>query len=488
MSQTTPLGGPPPHFIVFVPGFMGSKLRDRTTGQTVWVDFTQVPLNPLQWDGWLDHLFTAMQFPNENLEASGVIDNVVFAKPWIKQEQYSRLLLELESLGYTADPTQHAEKDLNVYMFPYDWRQDNRVSAQQLKAAIERWSTFHPGAQVWLMAHSNGGLVARWYIEKEGGKDRVGRLILLASPWDGTAKAMHMLFSGLDMLFRLQFNLFQIPQRTRAALRTFPSIFQLLPQQNPFLRDANNNVVNLWTGQNWLQGPQEQGLLADASQFHQDLGTHLSVETLVFFGRQQPTTTSGIVTLSAGSHWDSIQWLDTLAGDGTLPESTAVFAEARQNIPVIAGHGDIYVNPALFEILRWELVDKYRGIQRASLTTEGLAVEFNPERDVYQPGEPIKLWATVHNTLNHAPVTNATVHAQLIYRERLPGSSVTTPPHTLPDTRLAANHAVPGRYEGTVKAPAIEGYYEIRAFVSTGPGNPIQLSELIAVEARAAVK
>ena len=59
--------GPPPHFIVIVPGYMGSNLRSRKTGRVVWLDFATVPLNPLEWGHWVDGLFADMAYPNDDL-------------------------------------------------------------------------------------------------------------------------------------------------------------------------------------------------------------------------------------------------------------------------------------------------------------------------------------------------------------------------------------------------------------------------------------
>jgi hypothetical protein len=116
-KRVTKTSGVPPHFIVFVPGFLGSLLSDQSTGKTVWIDFSHVPLNPFEWGGWLDQLFQEMRYPNANLKASGIVDDVIFAQPWIKQEQYSRLLRTLQDLGYRADPARYSEAELNVYTF-----------------------------------------------------------------------------------------------------------------------------------------------------------------------------------------------------------------------------------------------------------------------------------------------------------------------------------------------------------------------------------
>ncbi len=95
----------PPHFLVIVPGMMGSKLRDRRTGKLVWLDFDDFPLNPFEWDDWVENLLGQVAYPNDNLEPAGIMDRVMFMSPWARQEQYSRLLEALEGMGYNFDPT-----------------------------------------------------------------------------------------------------------------------------------------------------------------------------------------------------------------------------------------------------------------------------------------------------------------------------------------------------------------------------------------------
>jgi len=480
--------GIPPHFIVFIPGIMGSKLRDRTTGDIVWVDFSSFPvLNPLEWDNWLSHLLDTLAYPNPALEPAGIMDKVIFVPPWVKQEAYGRLLDALEGMGYRANPAKHPEQDLNVHAFAYDWRQDNRLSARQLGAAINYWQAFHPGAKVWILAHSMGGLVARWYIEKEGGKEKVSRLMLLASPWDGSPKAMDILFDGLDTLFRRLFNLFNIGPRTRALIRTFPSAYQLLPSQDPFLRGLNNVPINPFSdAAGWLQNEQQRYLLLDGRRFNEELGTTTSVEeTLCFFGRKTPTTTFGVLRFAAGGQWSNIEWSATEAGDGTVPEQSYVHPQAKEQLPFVADHGNIYVAPAVLEFLKWELIDKFRTVRkRAFLITERLTIVFNPDRDVYSPGEVIKLWATVHeNKESLPPVSRASITVQLRWREALPGAQQVVPPQDLPETRLPEIKTTPGRYEGSLVAPTTDGYYQLRATVKPVGERVVILEELIAVEA-----
>lgn len=479
--------GVPPHFVVFVPGYLGSRLRDKTTKQIVWGDFSSIPANPLKWRGWLDNLVNTLKYPNDNLEPAGILDELLFIPPWAKQEQYGRMLEALEDMGYVVD---ERLPGCNVYTFAYDWRQDNRISGRQLGVAIERWRKFHAGAKVYIIAHSNGGVVSRWYIEKEGGKAHVECLFLMGSPWDGTPVAMTLLFSGLETMIRRQFNFFNISERTREMFRTFPSIYQLLPIADPFVRGLDNEVVSPHDNHNWLTSDRERQFLADAKRFNEELGTTPSVETLCFFGRKQPTTTFGLLSFAAGGRWKAIEWKATKAGDGTIPTRSAVNSRATENLPFAVGHGDIYVNSAVLEFLEWELIDKYSLPDRASLITQRLTILFEPNQDSYSPNEEINLWATIHENkpsrpaeVAHPPVSEAKVTVELLWRAALPGSEPVKPPKNLSRTRLWESDEIDGRYEGSLVAPDTEGYYQLRATIEANGEPAIQLEELILIEA-----
>lgn len=483
-DNAAPELAPPPHFIVFIPGLLGSKLRDRTTGKIVWLDFSSVPLNPLEWEGWLNELFEKMRYPNPNLEPAGLIDDVMFVPPWIKQEQYSRFLKMLESWGYRVDPMKHTDAELNVYTFAYDWRQDNRISARQLKEQIEVWRALHPGEQVWLIGHSNGGILSRWYIEKEGGKDIVSRLFLLASPWDGSPSAVYILFHGLDTLFRVRFNLFDIPERTRQVLRSFPAMYHLIPQAHEFLRGPNNQVIDPFTGKAWLDDSKQIAMLEDGRRFNQELGNHLSVETVSFLGRKLETRAVGRVQVGNNARWNGIEWVESQIGDGTLPEYTAFYADARVNMPVIAEHGDIYINPALMDMLRLELIDKYTKMQASTLEDNKPQVDAVTvlDRPTYRPGESVNVQTTLRAVKDGTPIKRAALKARVNWLQGLPGSSESTAPGQLPAIVLTEDSNVPGRYVGQVTAPAQEGYYQLETRMQIPLQDEMTVHDIFVVE------
>jgi hypothetical protein len=480
----------PPHFIVIVPGYMGSKLRDKKTGEIIWIDFSSIPVNPFEWQGWIDGLFEKLAYPNEDIEPAGIVEDVLFLPPWIKQEQYSRMMAALQDMGYRADAQVYPEDQLDVYTFSYDWRQDNRISGRQLGQAIQHWREFHPGAEAWLIGHSNGGIVSRWYIEQEGGKDYVGKLFLMGSPWDGAPKSMRILFGGLDTLFRRRFNLFDIPRRTRDVLRTFPSSYQLIPVSNPFLRGEDNELINPFEDTEWLDDEKQAEYLQDALRFNQELGTTLSVESLCFFGRKLPTTSFGVVHKQAGEGWSEIEWFATEVGDGTVPERSAIHPQADQKLPFVVGHGDIYINPAVLEFLQWEMIDKYREIEYAVLITTDYSLLFEPDKDTYSPGETILITANAYGEADsqdqRPPMDDVSIVAALEWLQPLPGDSPAEQKVQPQSVNLTPGDE-PGSYRAELLAPESEGYYSLTSVVRLPGEEPLTLMEVILVEAEPSV-
>jgi pimeloyl-ACP methyl ester carboxylesterase len=475
-------GSVPPHFIVFVPGYMGSKLRDKTTGKVMWLDLFDFPRIILT--GGLDTWMNTLRYPNDNLEAFEMLDHVLYAPPFIKMEGYAPIVPALEGIGYKADPKRFAEADLDVHIFPYDWRQDNRKSARLLAAAVDRWAALHPGRKPVLIAHSNGGVVARWYIEKEGGKDKVARLFLMGSPRDGTPTAMRIVFTGFDALMRQGFNLFDLPRRSRELFRTFPSIYQITPITDGFLQDTSGQPHDFIAGRShWLDDQQQQELVADAARFHADLGNQVSVDTVCIFGRKRYTYSGGIVTVGANSRWSDINWLVDDKGDGTIPERSATYANAKKMLPYNVDHGHLFYDPAVIAQLEYELIGQYQGVpERSVVTTEKHTVNFEPARDFYKPGEPLTMRASIRTIKDDKPVDDGQITVRLNWLEPLPGQPA---PSTKPQAMTATLDGTGvGEYAGSVTAPNVEGYYRLNALaVIPGALAPIALEELVAVEA-----
>ena len=470
----------PDHFLVFVPGYMGSKLRDPVTQETRWIDLSRIPLNPFQIEGWLDRLMADLAWPSA-LEPAGILDDIVILQPWAKMEEYSRLRAALSGMGYKVDPARYAESERDYFEFPYDWRQSNRDSGKQLAAAIARWSEMRGGAKAWVIGHSNGGVVARWAIEKEGAAALVDRLLLFGSPYDGTPKAMRLVTSGIDTFLRMRFSIFNIQERTRALFRSFPSVYQIIPVDDPFLRGTNNEVLDPFDGAGWLPA-EAHAMLRDGKALTESLKVIPSVETICFIGVKRPTATFGIVPLSAQGAWGPVDWQETDAGDATIPQRSAAHPGARHIYPVVAGHGDIYVNDAALTALRWELYDKYQVGARAVALTADLQVEFVVDADFIAPGAPVGTRATIRDAAG-LPVNNAHVTVRTLWRGTLPGAPETA--HPVPGRPWVLSRVGDGEYARALAAPATEGFYTLLARIERPGAAPVLVEELIGVEAAA---
>ncbi len=139
------------------------------------------------------------------------------------------------------------------YVFLYDWRKSNFDAVNQLHALVEqiRADYGQPDLKVDIIAHSNGGLIARYYLQYgpqdavsridpkpwQEGDARIRRIALLGTPSLGSVISVGRLYQG----FRL--GLREIPPH---ILSYFATPFETLPspKANAFI-DGNGTPVAL---------------------------------------------------------------------------------------------------------------------------------------------------------------------------------------------------------------------------------------------------
>jgi pimeloyl-ACP methyl ester carboxylesterase len=486
MMTTIGNGAPPPHFIVFVPGYMGSRLRSRSTGKLVWIDVQDLLSDPPSLPERLQSMFDQLRYPNDDLVPDGVVDQVMLLPPLFKQEEYGRMLEVLQEWGYAvSDRSTHALQP-TVYTFAYDWRQDNRLSARLLGEAIQGWKALNPEAEVWIIAHSNGGMVARWYIQKEGGKEVVNRLFLLASPWDGAPRALQVLLDGFDIFLLRMFDRLGVKQMVHDAALTFPSFYELLPARLPFLKNRLGQLVDLYKDPHWLETDAQRALLGSGRSFTLDLGVELGVETLNFFGVKQPTTSGGTVLLDPQGKIAAIHWEQSEDGDGVVPVHSARHLLAEQNLPYAAAHGELYIYPPLLDKLRYELIDRYGYGPAAREEPARFKAMLQTDRDAYQPGETILVRAGLFELADQKPVGDAAIQVRLAFRDSLIPSASTPPGRRLSrlskSTPLQPDAGSPGLYQAGIAAPLLPGFYQLKVNFHPPQAEPFEVTDLILVE------
>jgi pimeloyl-ACP methyl ester carboxylesterase len=169
-------------------GHGGTFSRNYGAGEKVWVNTFQILL-PGD-DDYLDAL---------KLRSDGMTTIAPAVQPsGIYWDAYGDLVNYLQRQGYVMGA--------DLWLFPYDWRQEVELTARSLDTLITQALVAANGGQpdpaAWsirrvdIVAHSLGGLVGRAYIADAARAARVDQLITLGSPQFGATRALKALVYG----------------------------------------------------------------------------------------------------------------------------------------------------------------------------------------------------------------------------------------------------------------------------------------------------
>jgi pimeloyl-ACP methyl ester carboxylesterase len=214
---------PLPYPAIFLPGIMGSVLRDQypVDPETVW---SPLRLIARAYDRITPH----PSDPRYELkEPARVAPDRVF------EVIYGDFI---EELRYNL--THRADRPVPVYPFAYDWRRPLEDVEAQLAAfvveVVDRTKLlrhYHDAgyggprfpAKVHLVGHSMGGLIVAGYLQSNGDA-LVSKVATLGAPFRGSIEAVAKVAVGVSTLTPVDGG-----SRERDAARVTPSLYHLLP-------------------------------------------------------------------------------------------------------------------------------------------------------------------------------------------------------------------------------------------------------------------
>lgn len=312
--------------VIIVPGIAGSELFHN--GEEIWMNLGKMTIDI--GDDFLNVLAMDEEGNSiETIEVGDIIrDKLEFYNIW------ENMIKDLEDSGYVEGET--------LFVFPYDWRVDNRDSAEKLNTFIENVKDSTNTESVDIVAHSMGGLVTKQYVTKYG-ESSIDQIIFIGTPHYGSSKSLKVLMYG-DM-FGVKHAL--SPQRIQFITRNMSTVYQLLPSEKYFdiytryfvdqFDIDNNNIVGTLTYDqtNNLIGNLGLNTLLrdDAIDLHNTLDTwsisdDLLSRTSNIVGCGEPTM--GTIVTIPGINGDHSTGIIDLNGDKTVPLGSALGVQSSE--------------------------------------------------------------------------------------------------------------------------------------------------------------
>lgn len=326
--------------VIIIPGILASQLNRNDDEKTeLWPNLKKIILN-LGRDKFLDELslnkLGQINFSNPLVLPTDIIRSIG------DKDFFTGLIQELESVGYVENE--------NLFVFPYDWRLDIRNSVDNLpsevlvtlKEKIDSVIQETGSHKVDIIAHSMGGLLTKYFINKYGIDGGVDKFIDIGTPHLGAPNAFKTIFAGDNLGIKFGFlglNSLEVKKITQ----NMSAIYQLLPSENyladdlPDYRyfiydmvdyDGDGVRGRLSFGQSldFLKNTGANDVLLDTvTHIHDDLDGQTfnpeQIKTYNLVGCGTPTI--GKFFITGRDRKGPIIDVAYISGDGTVPERSA---------------------------------------------------------------------------------------------------------------------------------------------------------------------
>ncbi|MFZ5982150.1 MAG: lipase family alpha/beta hydrolase [Patescibacteria group bacterium] len=263
---------------------------------------------------------------------------------------YDNLVASLEENGF--------RKDIDLFEFPYEWRNSNVLTANFLEEKIEAIRNLTRISKVDIVAHSMGGLVAREYIEGENYNHDIDQFVALGTPHNGSPEAYSKWEAGegfSDKFGKIAKIYFEIESFHAGYLdlkeyiqKHVLSVKELLPDYD-YLLDVEENEMrdypNNYPRNTFLENLNQESSLENLEEvdFANIVGRIDGDNTIHKF-RVVESSKSGKWEHGMPENFYDIttdQGIQRGSGDGTVPLSSAEDILSDKTIRIVSEHGDI---------------------------------------------------------------------------------------------------------------------------------------------------
>ena len=321
--------------VVFVPGITGTQLLDPTNPTTpAWPNQVFDLVNNNQQDQIVPLLERSDLYAGDPLRA--------FDFDPIYEYLINYFTLTLGDYTYVTQNESLPVTTGNVLVgYGYDWRQPNEKSAYGLALLLTFVAKQYPGANIWILAHSMGGLVSRYVIESgEFGTPAytLTGLITMATPHLGVPLALSGITGEINPDGLLGASIIE----QLVDFPSFTSTFEMLPlPQTGFITDQSGTTSYS------VYAPEIETLLTtappdgfgapqsslDAAQAFSARLNYSSTRNFrppyyIMYGTDVPTIYTFVYNPNGGSPADDLAQQpasSTDSGDGTVPQWSASF-------------------------------------------------------------------------------------------------------------------------------------------------------------------
>lgn len=260
---------------------------------------------------------------------------------------YDNLLNSLDQNGY--------QENINLFEFPYEWRNSNVLTADLLKQKVRKVKVDTGVSKVDLVAHSMGGLVARYYIEGDDYQDDVDQLITLGTPHKGSPESFMFWEAGEGFFSRrdqIAKKLFQIEAHHAGYgdLKDYiqnkvKSVGELLPDYDYLQKVSNGEMKNYPDGYpknsllDFLNKDERIGKL-DEVDFTNIIGDLDTEKTIKKFRIVESTVSGKWEHGMPENFYDDAtdRGIEYGKGDRTVPKSSSTGIDSNELIEINATH------------------------------------------------------------------------------------------------------------------------------------------------------